>query len=135
MLLRLARIRFGSDKKSTGPWSGRPKIYGSDRIRILIPGCNRFYYNNIASHRKCYKIKYIRLCFWHIFNSNLECRFLYWSYIIVFCYLTDAFSFAACPSFCLTICFSNCMFVYFYVFIFPLLTVTSLHGQFVLGFA
>ena len=30
----------GSVEKSTGSGSGGPKINGSDRIRILIPGCS-----------------------------------------------------------------------------------------------
>ena len=33
----------GSVEKSTGSGSGGPKITGSDRIRILIPGKNELY--------------------------------------------------------------------------------------------
>ena len=36
----LLQVGSGSVEKSTGSGSGGPKITGSDRIRILIPGAN-----------------------------------------------------------------------------------------------
>ena len=39
----LLQVGSGSVEKSTGSGSGGPKITGSDRIRILIPGKNELY--------------------------------------------------------------------------------------------
>ena len=38
----LLQVGSGSVEKSTGSGSGGPKINGSDRIRILIPGWNLY---------------------------------------------------------------------------------------------